>query len=204
MHQICGVFDATAQIPKIERAAAKFLSAEEEANLRKAELSTLLKKSEDAPVDVADYISEDVFAEEAVAQPSTMPTPATPIRCSVRGGVDEVAVTSSCTTFTPGRRGSVLASANKDMISCLNKMFSGGGAVPPPAAGARTPSARMSMIGCKSQSSNAIGASTPGAVTGVSRRTTLACGAVGTEDDQTPFSIETVAKRTQSKLLKVG
>jgi hypothetical protein len=103
---------------------------------------------------------------------------------------------NSSTLITPGRRGSILNTANKDMLNCLNKMFSSNTLAAPTTPGVST---RMSMIGNKS---SLVASGTPL----VSRRTTMACGAAANTadaDDMAPFSMETVAKRTQSKLLKV-
>ena len=110
--------------------------------------------------------------------------------------------------FTPGRRGSILASANKDMISCLNKMFSGGvgsstssnsnnNQMPFGSPTAKTPSSRMSMFTAGNCGSGT--AMTPG-----TRRASVTMGGADGNEMTEPLTIDNIAKRTQSKLLKVS
>ena len=113
--QIEGVFDPNPEICKAVRQAAKFLSAEEEAEQRKLELSNMKAKRESDPEPATEVAEEpekiqlqqvghiDISLYAAVVDSKTYQMPSTPIS---------------------RKRHSILDGVNQDMVNTLNKMFS--------------------------------------------------------------------------------
>lgn len=179
--KIRGVFDTSAEIKKVEKAAAKFVSAEEEAAARRLEMEQIINRkpafSTDAPVDTtADNetrgdIEPSTPAAGAVAEQSgenaTMPAPCTePRRLSVaalgifspsasrtRDSVCGATPGEGLEFTTPRKRNSVLANANPDMLNTLNKMLMSSPAATPLRMG------RPSMFSAPSASKLALTAS---------------------------------------------
>ena len=115
--QVTGAFDECPEIKRIERSSAKFQTAEQEAILRKLELSQV-KISEKVPA------PDSTAAEEGPAVDE--------VQCSsVDKSMFEKSASGNADSMDPNlctpqrqRRGSVLLSANKNVIDTLNNMFS--------------------------------------------------------------------------------
>lgn len=154
---------------RLTASVAKFLSAEEEAEQRKRELTALSRPAEEVAVSASTSSrcspSEEMLASAAVCggvgavagaavtpAPSAV-APALPVTTSVADRIADFKRSSTplrgCNSSTeglstPSRRGSILTSANGEMLVTLNKMFSSLSSPQAPARGA-TPSRRMSV-----------------------------------------------------------
>jgi hypothetical protein len=143
-----GVFDPVPEISRMERQAAKFVSAEEEAEQRKRELNELINKK-DVMMQSAMNLPEEIVnledllnAAEGTALPAASETsdeltadtvdrdmPMIMSRPSVadykNAYMNNVSASVPTTPHTPHRkRGSILETANPALINCLNNMFS--------------------------------------------------------------------------------
>lgn len=78
--EIEGVFDPTLEIKKIEKASSKFVSAEEEAALRKLEMEQLLSRKAPAALEGEDSARSSPVDAELAAIESNAAVPATPMR----------------------------------------------------------------------------------------------------------------------------
>lgn len=125
--QIEGVFDRTPDINRTERKATKFVSAEEEANIRKNELAALKAQKESAA-------SENLAAN--TGNDSTAVAPESEEAINTANASDEnAAVEDEKSTDNPNelsdkplkRRSSILNSANPDMVKALTRMMSSTG-----------------------------------------------------------------------------
>eukprot|EP01034_Spumella_vulgaris_P022760 gene22760-28919_t len=186
--KITGVFDSEPEILKVERHAAKFSSAEEEAALRKRELTQLKNREEDA-VDTA-AIQIDVASDDAVSRStsgSNLTALSSPAVSVVSGGVAAAIRDAESSSAGPaesqsekfqtprGKRNSVL-NANPELLNTLNKMFS------PPAGSLVGPSSSMKLGGHR-------------------RHSTITTNLFAAETAQTEAPKVKVIKKTQSKLL---
>lgn len=111
-----GVFDAEPEITKVERMAAKCISAEQEAAQRKAELNSLKPTAATAPVSVDDCASCIATPVDSVAHRFA----------AIDGSDANGAANSSAAVFASPKamkRNSVI-SANPELANTLNKMFS--------------------------------------------------------------------------------
>ena len=128
--QIPGAFDESPEIKRIERSSAKFQTAEQESILRKLELSQV-KISETA----SESPAEDTHAAPEEHHISTLDKSMFEKSSSDR---DRDSSETALSTPVRPRRGSVLLSANKNVLDTLNNMFSpsslrtGGGDTPHP------------------------------------------------------------------------
>jgi hypothetical protein len=118
--QITGPFDECPEIKRIERSSAKFQTAEQEAILRKLELSN---------VKMSETNIESSTEHETAASTSTPFSAAVEhVPSAVDKSMFEKPITDPAASdlLTPQRprRGSVLLSANKNVIDTLNNMFS--------------------------------------------------------------------------------
>ena len=113
---IKGAFEECPEIKRIERSSAKFQTAEQEAMLRKLELTQVKISETVTPSDTSaeDNASTSTGMEEF--QSSTVD----------KSMFEKSATDASEATTTPQRprRGSVLLSANKNVLDTLNNMFS--------------------------------------------------------------------------------
>lgn len=148
--QIEGVFDPVPEITRMERQAAKFISAEEEAEQRKRELNELKMKKEIMMQAAMNLPEEVVNLEDLLhdAEVTTVPAQEIPDEVAVIDSSSSSASSSLSTlgirpsfaeyknaflnasssvpsTPTPQRkRGSILETTNPALINCLNNMFS--------------------------------------------------------------------------------
>lgn len=160
--EIEGVFDPTVEIKKVEKASSKFVSAEEEAALRKQEMEQLLSRkpfqsqltgddeSRAVSPDTIDAGSEGsadatVPATPLAAANNTQTAPNTEFRrlsvaqtgmfSPVAGRKSELTGTADANgtdMFTPRKRNSVLLNANPEMLNTLNKMLAASSPAPTP------------------------------------------------------------------------
>jgi hypothetical protein len=158
--QIAGVCDSHPEIKKVERSAAKFMSAEQEAMQRKRELDKMSSgvsaesaaetaaaaaaaEGFDAPAAVSSEEPLDVSA--AADAPEESKGAAEPKTSAYLAAVNASRITSEPAVPSSAgktRRNSVLAKANPEMLSVLNSMLSGGHKSEAP----QTPSRRASSV----------------------------------------------------------
>ncbi len=150
----------------MKRDAAKFISAEEEAEQRKRELSSLKNKSAvasvNSDVDLHDLTNADVpenqqLPEIKVTLPSNETDDVSEVKCELDVKSESFKV-KDLGSVTPIKRNSILSSANPDMINLLNKIFSPDNAKLPtgtPISKKRMSSVAGSHVDCAS-TSNAV------------------------------------------------
>lgn len=131
---VLGSFPSDVEIKRVERSAAKFVTAEEEAQQRKMELTKMSvrpdSKASEASRDRDGSLGSAVVDEDLATTQNQDVTAAS----DFAGAQDSIYVESAVIVDAaetlpppPPRRGSVLATANPTMLMTLNAMLSGKG-----------------------------------------------------------------------------
>eukprot|EP01038_Epipyxis_sp_PR26KG_P005253 gene5253-7301_t len=131
--QIVGVFPLRPEIKRIERSSAKFISAEEEAEIRKKELSNILSKGkDDVPVglDSTMSLSDDILNGSIKLTDENSSNSVLSLINNVNNSNSSMQLEATASAFptTPNtirrKAGSVLELANPELLRQLNVMFS--------------------------------------------------------------------------------
>lgn len=119
--QIKGAFDECPEIKRIVRSSAKFQTAEQEAILRKMELSQV-KISETSSA--SESTADDSTSASTTTSGSDEHQPSAVDKSMFEKSASDSVDTNAISTPQRSRRGSVLDSASKNVLDTLNNMFS--------------------------------------------------------------------------------